>query len=156
MIRKRGLIGVRVLREKRLVLGARVAAAAIPAAFLLLLSRLSVALSGQKSNADSGKCSLSKNCGVTARLRPLARQFAPYSFSMCIKLLHLRSPFCYFCTESGAISSSTANFADRTARKPNASPRPSNPWSVLTLTTSESATGSPFSPRLRMQRAYPV
>jgi hypothetical protein len=56
MIRKRGLIGVRVLREKRLVLGTRVAAAAILAAFLLLLSRLSVAFSGQKSNAGSGKC----------------------------------------------------------------------------------------------------
>jgi hypothetical protein len=56
MIRKRGLIGVWVLREKRLVLGTGVAAAAILAAFLLLLSRLPVALSGQKSNTGSGKC----------------------------------------------------------------------------------------------------
>jgi hypothetical protein len=47
--------------------------------------------------------------------------------------------------QSSAISSSIANLAVETARKPKVSPQPSNPWSVVTLTSSESATGKPLS-----------
>jgi hypothetical protein len=47
---------------------------------------------------------------------------------------------------SGAISSSTVSLADVTARKPKASPQPSNPLSVVTLTSSESAAGRSLSP----------
>jgi len=49
--------------------------------------------------------------------------------------------------QSGAISSSIANLADETARKPKASPQPSNPWSVVTLTSNESAAGRSLSPQ---------
>src|SRR5215831_10777140 len=49
--------------------------------------------------------------------------------------------------QSGAISSSTASFAEATARNPKASPQPSNPLSVVTLTSSESAAGRLLSPQ---------
>jgi hypothetical protein len=49
--------------------------------------------------------------------------------------------------QSGAISSSMASLADMTARKPKASPQPSNPWSVVTLTSKESAAGRSLSPQ---------
>src|SRR6516225_1569683 len=49
--------------------------------------------------------------------------------------------------QSGAISSSTASLVEATARKPKASPQPSNPLSVVTLTSSESAAGRLLSPQ---------
>jgi hypothetical protein len=41
----------------------------------------------------------------------------------------------------------SANLAERTARKPKASPQVSNAWSVVTLTRRESAAGRPLSPQ---------
>jgi hypothetical protein len=49
--------------------------------------------------------------------------------------------------QSGAISSSTASLAEATARKPKASPQPSNHLSVVTLTSSESTAGGFLSPQ---------
>jgi hypothetical protein len=43
--------------------------------------------------------------------------------------------------QSGEISSSIMSLAEATARKPKASAQPSNPLSVLTLTSNESAAG---------------
>src|SRR6266481_4638229 len=57
--------------------------------------------------------------------------------------------------QSGAMSSSTANFADETARKPKASPHPSNPSSVVTLMISESAAGNPLSPHAAASAVLP-
>src|ERR1700754_366050 len=50
-------------------------------------------------------------------------------------------------THDGAINSSIANLAEATARKPKVSPQPSKPWSVVTLTSNESATGRSLSPQ---------
>src|SRR5499427_10609036 len=48
-------------------------------------------------------------------------------------------------TQNGAISSSTANLTEVVALKPKASPQPSNPSSVVTLTSKESAAGRSLS-----------
>src|SRR5215469_17211053 len=57
--------------------------------------------------------------------------------------------------QSGAISSSMANFAEDTARKPKVSPQPSSPWSVVTLTSRESATGKSLSPQAEAAARVP-
>lgn len=54
------------------------------------------------------------------------------------------------------MSSSTASLAEATARKPNASPHPSNPWSVVTLTSNESAAGEFLSPQAEASDLLPA
>src|SRR6516165_5469354 len=58
--------------------------------------------------------------------------------------------------QNGAISSSIANLTDVTARKPKASPQPCNPWSVVTLTSKESAAGRSLSPQAAASELLPA
>src|SRR5215469_9281266 len=58
--------------------------------------------------------------------------------------------------QSGEISSSIASLAEATARKPKVSPQPSNPLSVVTLTSSESAAGRFLSPQAEASDLLPA
>src|SRR4051794_24936083 len=57
--------------------------------------------------------------------------------------------------QSGPISWSTASLTDATARNPNASPHPTNPSSVVTLTRRESAAGRLLSPQAEASDRIP-
>src|SRR6185295_9094521 len=59
-------------------------------------------------------------------------------------------------TQSGAINWSIASLAEATARNPNASPHPTSPWSVVTLTSSESAAGKLLSPQAEASDLVPA
>src|SRR6202044_3821837 len=58
--------------------------------------------------------------------------------------------------QSGAINWSTASFAEATARNPKASPHPTNPASVVTFTSSESAAGLLLSLQAESSNLVPV
>src|SRR5258708_7094657 len=58
--------------------------------------------------------------------------------------------------QSGAISWSIASLAEATARTPKASPQPINPWSVVTLTSNESAAGRSLSPQAEASDVFPA